>query len=178
MTLDGPDRLQPADGSAPRALAGGTADFLSGEWDLARRISDHRTGQVGTFRGTASYRPSAESGSGRTLAYTESGELRLGGRRGPASRSLLVVDAGDGTADIRFADGREFYRLDLRSGTCAAEHPCRADLYNVTVTRLSPDCYAETWRVTGPAKDYELRTTYTRSGRASVDSIARTGGDR
>jgi hypothetical protein len=175
VSSDGPDRLQPAQAaeeSAEPARAGSTADFLSGDWNVVRLISDHRTGQVGSFRGKASFRPCAASEAGRMLAYSESGELRLGSHRGPARRSLLVRDLGDGTADVRFADGREFYRLDLRTGTCEAAHPCRADEYHVTVTRLSADSYSEKWRVAGPAKDYELTTTYTRA--ASFD--AGTGG--
>ena len=109
--------------------------------------------------------PDGEPGlSGRVLAYRERGELRFGSHRGPASRCLLILDLGDGTADVRFADGREFYRLDLRSGACQAAHPCRADQYLVTVTQLSEDSYTETWRVAGPDKDYELVTNYTRAG--------------
>jgi hypothetical protein len=177
VTSGGPDRLQPAGGSAALAPVGGTADFLSGDWNVVRRINDHSSGQVGSFRGTASFRPCAESRP-RTLVYTESGELRLGSHRGPAGRRLLVLDPGDGTVDVQFADGREFYRLDLRLGACAAEHPCRADQYDVTVTRLSADSYAETWRVTGPAKDYELQTTYTRTGCTSADTATRTGSQR
>jgi hypothetical protein len=158
-----------------QARVGSTVDFLSGDWTLMRRISDHRTGQVGSFHGTASFCPSATSQPGRTLTYVESGELRLGSHRGPAGRSLLVLDAGDGTADVRFSDGREFYRLDLRTGSWTAAHPCRADRYNVTITRLSPDSYAETWRVTGPSKDYELRTTYTRAGTGATVPAAAGG---
>jgi len=158
-----------------QAQAGSTVDFLSGDWTLARRISNHRTGQVGSFHGTASFCPSATSKPGRVLTYTESGELRLGNHRGPAGRSLLVLDAGDGTADVQFSDGREFYRLDLRTGTCTAAHPCRADRYHLTVTRLGPDSYAETWRVTGPSKDYELRTTYTRAGSGATFHAAGGG---
>jgi hypothetical protein len=183
------DSAPPASRGAGLALAGSTAEFLSGNWKVVRRISDHRTGQVGSFRGEASFRPyeaqlpgpaviphdvdqDEEVGqAGRVLAYCEHGELQLGSHRGPASRSLLIRDRADGTADVLFADGREFYRLDLRSGTCRAAHPCRADQYLVTVTRLSPDSYTETWRVAGPAKDYELATTYTRAG-----SDAGTGG--
>ncbi len=155
-----------------------TVDFLSGDWNVERRICDRRGAQVGSFRGTASFRTCPESAAGRTLAYVESGELSLGSHRGPAGRSLLVLDAGDGSADVRFPDGREFYRLDLRTVSCTATHPCRADLYDVTVTRLSADSYAENWRVTGPEKDYELRTTYTRTGCASPDSAAGIGGPR
>jgi hypothetical protein len=155
-----------------------TVDFLSGEWNVERRICDRRGGQVGSFRGTASFRSCGESASGLSLAYVESGELSIGSHRGPARRSLLLVDAGDGAADVRFADGREFYRLDLRCGSCTAAHPCRADRYDVTVTRLSADSYVETWRVTGPEKDYELQTTYTRTGCANPVSAAGHGGLR
>jgi hypothetical protein len=196
VSSDPPNRRQSAWQDAPppsrspgQGLAGSTAEFLSGDWNVVRHISDHRTGQVGSFRGKASVRPhaagppGAAAGShdtdrdedpsqpGRVLAYCEHGELQLGSHRGPASRSLLIRDLADGTADVRFADGREFYRLDLRSGTCQAVHPCRADEYQVTVTRLSADSYTETWRVAGPAKDYELATTYSRAG-----SDAATGG--
>jgi Family of unknown function (DUF6314) len=159
---------------------GSTVDFLAGDWNVVRHISDHRTGEVGEFRGQASFqrcaaglaeqtapagqRNRADPG-GLALSYREHGELRFAGHCGPASRSLLYRDLGDGGADVRFADGREFYRLDLRSGTWSAEHPCRADHYLVTVRRLSPDSFCETWRVTGPAKDYQLVTTYTRTGR-------------
>ena len=163
MSSDGPCRQQPAEGSAAQALAGGTVDFLAGDWTVVRRICDRRSGEVGSFRGTASFRPAAEAGSSKTMSFVESGELRLGRHHGPAERSLLILDAGDGTADVRFADGREFYQLDLRSGTCAAVHPCRADRYDLTASRLGPDSFTETWRVTGPEKDYELQTTYTRA---------------
>jgi Family of unknown function (DUF6314) len=165
--------------TAGQAFAGGTVDFLHGDWNVVRTISDHRTGQAGLFRGQASFRPYAAGlahgtgladvhqpadPEGRVLAYYEHGELQFGGYRGPASRSLLYRDPGDGSADIRFADGREFYRLDLRAGTWSAEHPCRADQYLVTVTRLGPDSFTEAWRVAGPGMDYELSTTYTRVG--------------
>jgi hypothetical protein len=64
---------------------------------------------------------------------------------------------------VRFADGGEFYLLDLRSGIWQAVHPCRADEYRVTVTRLGPDSFREIWQVEGRDKDYELRTTYLRA---------------
>lgn len=105
------------------------------------------------------------------LEYSEQGELQFGRHRRPAGRCLLYLAVTDGSVDVRFADGREFYRLDLRSGACRAEHPCRADRYLVTVTRLSQDSFTEAWRVSGPAKDYELTTTYSRAG-----SYPRTGG--
>jgi hypothetical protein len=155
-----------------QAQTASTVDYLSGDWTVLRQIRDHRTGQAGSFHGTASFRPHADPRSSRALAYAEVGELRFGGHRGPAQRTLLILDASDGTADVRFADGREFYRLDLRTGSCSAAHPCRADRYDVTVTRRSADLYTEIWRVTGPSKDYELHTTYTRAGHSSGRQVA------
>jgi Family of unknown function (DUF6314) len=145
--------------------AGGTVEYLSGDWDVVRQISDHRGGQEGWFRGRARFLPSAD---GQLLQYTEDGELEFGSHRGPASRALIYAARPDGTADVRFADGREFYQLDLRDGSWQAEHPCRADRYSVTVTRLTADSFTETWHVAGPAKDYELRTSYQRAGRMAA----------
>jgi hypothetical protein len=159
LRAGGPGCLQPT--GAGKADTGRTIEFLCGDWDVERRISDRRASQDGVFRGTARFRPAA---GGRELEYTEDGELLFGSHRGPARRSLIYREREDGAADVRFADGREFYRLDLRSGTWQAEHPCRADRYQVTVTRLSPDSFTETWQVTGPDKDYELETTYRRIG--------------
>lgn len=139
----------------------GTLGYLSGDWRLERLISDHRTGQDGVFRGQARFRPSADD---QVLEYREDGELEFGSYRGSASRSLIYCGRPDGAADVRFADGSQFYRLDLRSGTCQAEHPCRADQYLVTVTRRSPVSFTETWRVAGPNKDYDMTATYTRTG--------------
>ncbi len=155
-------------------LADGTVGYLAGEWDVVREIADHRTGVAGSFRGRASFRPLAESAAaepggrdGRVLEFAEHGELRFGAHRGPAGRRLRYYGRSDGTAEVRFADDREFYSLDLRSGGCRAVHPCRADRYAVTVTWLSADSFTEVWQVTGPAKDYDMTSVYTRTGCAS-----------
>ncbi|HTZ94033.1 MAG TPA: DUF6314 family protein [Streptosporangiaceae bacterium] len=163
----------------PRA-GGETIEFLRGDWDVERRITDRRAGQDGVFSGTARFRPAAGSpaapdsqvsAGAQLLDYTEDGELRFGSHRGPARRSLIYAGRQDGAADVRFADGREFYRLDLRAGTWQADHPCRADRYHVTVTRHGADSFTETWQVVGPDKDYELETTY----RRVVDGVLGTG---
>jgi Family of unknown function (DUF6314) len=131
-------------------------------------------GPTGTPPATAT-EPVAECGSaasqdgqpgldGRVLDFTEHGELRFGGHRRPASRALVYHGRSDGGADVRFADGRDFYRIDLSYGSSQAAHPCHADRYVVTVTRLSADAFSEVWRVTGPAKDYDMTTVYTRAG--------------
>ena len=148
-------------GADAPSLPGGTVSYLAGDWDVVRQIADPRSGQAGSFRGRASFR--AAGSQPGVLDFTERGELRFGGHQGPATRRLRYHGRADGGADVRFADGREFYRLDLRAGVCQAVHPCRADRYAVTVTWLSPDSFTEVWQVTGPAKDYDLTTVYTRA---------------
>ena len=64
--------------------------------------------------------------------------------------------------DVRFTDGHLFYRLDLRSGRCAAVHQCRADLYEITYLVHGEDVMEERWRVRGPHKDYEATATLIR----------------
>ena len=150
-------------GDAP-LLPGGTVGYLAGDWDVVREIADHRGGCAGEFRGRASFRPAPDRPGCSVLDFAERGELRFGGHRGPASRSLRYHGRANGAADVRFADGRAFFRLDLRSGMCSAVHRCRADRYAVTVTWLSQDCFTEIWRVTGPDKDYDMTTVYTRAG--------------
>jgi hypothetical protein len=100
---------------------------------------------------------------GGSLRYAEHGELTFGEYTGPASRTLLYQGRDDGAADVRFADGRDFFCLDLRTGCCQAAHLCRADQYLVTVTVTGPGSFTETWQVTGPAKDYDMTATYRRA---------------
>jgi hypothetical protein len=157
----------PSAAGADFGQGGWTIGFLRGDWDVRRQIRDRRAGQTGEFCGTARFRPTTD---GRVLEYTEDGELRYGSHRGPAGRSLNYHGRPDGAADVRFADGREFYRLDLQSGSCEADHPCRADQYHVVVTRLGADSFAETWQVAGPDKDYELRTVYRRTAGATGET--------
>jgi hypothetical protein len=160
--------------------------YLSGEWQVTRRLTDHRSGTSGEFAGTASFRAPDSTASFRApdstasfrapdstasfralgstagLAYREEGELRFGDHVGPASRELIYLTAEDGGLDVRFSDGRAFYRLDLSGGRWTAGHPCGRDHYQVTGELLGPDRYAEHWQVTGPAKNYEIDTTLVR----------------
>ena len=152
---------EPAGGPA---LPRGTVGYLAGDWNVVREIADHRSGQAGEFRGQASFRSPPDRAGCGVLDFAEQGELRFGAHRGPASRSLRYHGRADGGADVRFTDGTAFFRLDLRSGSCRAVHLCRADRYAVTVTWLGPDCFTEIWRVTGPDKDYDMTTAYTRAG--------------
>ncbi len=100
--------------------------------------------------------------AGPELCYLETGELRFGTHTGPATRALRYQGRPDGTVDVRFADGHLFYRLDLRSGRCAAVHQCRADRYEITYLVLSENVMEERWQVRGPGKDYQATATLIR----------------
>ncbi|MEV4347108.1 DUF6314 family protein [Actinoplanes sp. NPDC049596] len=133
---------------------GSVAAFLRGRWRVRRRILDHRAGVEGAFIGTAEFADD--------LSYFEDGELVYDDHRGPATRTLRYEDRGGHRLDVKFADGRDFYQLDLSGEGWSAEHPCAADTYVVAGRITGPDSYTEHWHATGPAKDYELFTTYER----------------
>ncbi|BCJ51335.1 hypothetical protein Asp14428_28100 [Actinoplanes sp. NBRC 14428] len=134
------------------------AAFLEGEWTVRRVILDHRAGAEGSFTGRARF--TREPGG--TLRYAEEGEVSIGEHRGPATRELTYQQCDDGTVDVRFADGRAFYRLDLDGDRWHATHPCDPDHYTVTGRITGPDGFTEHWHAVGPRKDYELATTYAR----------------
>ncbi|HTZ28052.1 MAG TPA: DUF6314 family protein [Streptosporangiaceae bacterium] len=138
-----------------------TLAFLRGRWRLERRLDDQRCGVCGTFAGDAEF---AATDDPAVLRYTERGELRFGGHNGPARRALLFRELPDGAADVRFADGREFYVLDLRSGQWSARHGCGADEYVVSYLVRAPGLLEERWHVVGPRKAYETVTTLRRPG--------------
>jgi hypothetical protein len=154
-----------------------TLAFVAGHWRIERVLADHRSGTEGRFTGQALLSepgapgpgaaparpgPAHPGGPGAALIYLETGELRFGPHTGPATRSLRYQGLPDGTVDVRSADGHLFYRLDLRSGHCAAVHQCRADRYEITYLVLGEDTMEEHWRVRGPEKDYEATATLIR----------------
>ncbi|MGV9250345.1 DUF6314 family protein [Streptomyces sp. NPDC003697] len=110
-------------------------------------------------------RPQDPPGPRYGLVSRESGTFVWRGVRRPAERTLLFLRAGPpGTAEVRFADGRPFHDLDLRSGRHVADHPCAADLYRGEFTVRDRDHWRTVWRVRGPAKDLVLTTDYAREG--------------
>jgi hypothetical protein len=157
-----------------------TLAFAAGHWRIERVLADHLSGTHGRFTGSATLSPPAASepaatepalsgpdepgapSSGPAMCYLETGELRFGTHRGPATRTLRYQGRPDGTVDVRFADGHLFYRLDLRSGRCEAVHQCRADRYEITYLALSEDVMEERWQVQGPGKDYQATATLIR----------------
>ena len=148
-----------------------TLAFLRGRWRLERRLDDHRSGVCGTFTGDAEF---AATDDPAVLRYEERGELRFAGHTGPATRSLVCLGYPDGVVDVRFADGREFYRLDLCSGVCTARHDCGQDRYIISHLVRAADWLEERWAVTGPRKAYDSVTTLRRvdSSGPDVSSLA------
>ncbi len=144
-----------------------TLAFLRGRWRLERRLDDHRSGVRGTFTGDAEF---AATDDPAVLRYEERGELRFGGHAGPARRTLLLRELPDGGADVRFADGREFYVLDLRSGMWTARHGCGADEYIVSYQVRAAGWLEECWQVAGPLKAYDSVTTLRRLDAARSDA--------
>jgi hypothetical protein len=138
----------------PDALA-----YLAGRWRVERSVRDRADGAEGLFRGTVDFTPLPGGG----LLHREAGEFTWHGVTRPAERTLqFLPGAVDGTADVRFADGRPFHGLDLRSGRHVADHPCSADLYRGEFTVADAGHWRTVWRVGGPAKNLLLITEYTR----------------
>ncbi|MFE0401873.1 MULTISPECIES: DUF6314 family protein [Streptomyces] len=133
--------------------------YLAGRWRVDRSVRDLASGDEGAFTGTTVFGPLEGGG----LLHHESGEFVWRGAPRPAERTLRFLPGGaPGTADVRFADGRPFHDLDLRTGRHIADHPCSADLYRGEFTVRDEDHWRTVWRVRGPAKDLVLTTDYAR----------------
>lgn len=134
---------------------------LAGGWRVERTVRDLASGDEGRFEGRTVFAPLDGGG----LLHEESGTFTWRGVARPAARTLrFLPGSAPGTADVRFADGRPFHDLDLRSGRYVADHPCSADLYRGEFTVTDPDHWRTVWRVGGPAKDLTLTTGYVREG--------------
>lgn len=67
-----------------------------------------------------------------------------------------------GHAEVRFADGQPFFEVELSDGCGTMLHKCGADTYRGTIEIFDMACFAMTWQVSGPRKDYCLRSRYRR----------------
>lgn len=142
-----------------------TLDFLLGTWRVERLIEDHRSNLRGSFEGTAAValdQLNRDSSSGVRALYSELGELSWCGYTGLATRVLEYVDSGNVELALNFADGRSFADLDLRTGSWTSPHLCGSDRYELETLVHSNQSMEERWRVTGPVKDYDAVTTFTR----------------
>lgn len=135
-----------------------TLAYLTGSWTLSRAIVDHRTGATGSFDGDAEV-----LARGRRGRYEEHGRLRFGSYDGSARRALDLVGTDGGGVAVLFTNGRPFLDLDLAGGVYRGVHLCSRDRYELEFAVSSPDILLERWRVRGPTKDYEARTTWRRN---------------
>lgn len=136
---------------------GDTLGYLTGRWTLSRAIIDHLTGVNGSFDGEARVRTLR-----RRARYEEQGRLRYGGYDGSARRGLDLIAREGSVVAVLFTDGRPFVELDFSRGSDRAVHQCSRDRYELEFDVRSPDLLLERWRVCGPLKDYEARTTWRR----------------
>ncbi|MGW2051262.1 DUF6314 family protein [Streptomyces sp. NPDC001858] len=135
--------------------------YLAGSWRVTRSVRDRASGDEGRFDGVTVFGASDDGG----LLHHECGTFVWLGAARPAERTLRFLPGPTpGTADVRFADGRPFHDLDLRTGRHLADHPCSADRYRGEFTVRDADRWRTVWQVAGPAKDLLLTTDYARVG--------------
>ena len=133
-------------------------EYLSGQWRLNRVLLDRRNSIRGKLTGEASFCP-----EGSSLSYTERGTLVFGSHEGPAEQSYsYLFPAGHANALVAFRDGRTFHDLDLSNGRAVVRHSCTPDLYEGLIVAIDRRRWRSTWAVTGPRKDLEIRTLFTR----------------
>ena len=133
------------------------ADFL-GHWALSRRIDDRLTGQTGVLEGMARFVPDGDAAA----IYDESGLLRLGDATPmTAERRYLWRFAADEVV-VRYADGRDFFSFRPAGRGSEIVHVCDADTYRVIHDFTAWPRWQAIWTVTGPRKDYRLRSAWRR----------------
>ncbi|MEO1344489.1 MAG: DUF6314 family protein [Pseudomonadota bacterium] len=133
----------------------GLMDF-AGDWRVTRVIED-RLGPPGQFEGTAALTP-----DGPGLTYTEKGRLTLGSAPPmQAERSYLWREESD-LIQVLFDDARPFHRFDPNLGGAGERHYCDPDIYDVVYALDDWPNWSSSWTVTGPRKDYTMRTQFAR----------------
>jgi len=150
-------------------------DF-TGHWSLGR-IVVHADGGRSKVVGSAVFRTDPEG-----LRYLEAGHMRHVPAQGrqvilSVRQRYLWSPAESGIA-VRFDDGRPFHDLPVGQPICTAEHPCAPDLYRLSYDFSGWPEWRVVCRVTGPRKDYTMRTRYRPAprnplGRAAFPPMAR-----
>lgn len=119
---------------------------------------DRRHSIRGRFLGQAEFVPAAN-----ILFYEERGRLTFAGHDGPAEqRYTYDFVLGHRRAQVSFRDGRAFHELDLAHGETIVFHNCDPDLYEGHFVAHDWTRWESAWKVTGPRKDQEIVTLYTR----------------
>lgn len=136
---------------------------LLGDWRFGRVVEDRRSGGQSQVWGTGAI--TRESAT--RLRWHEEGTWTRAGVASPVARTHLVdlVERdGERRWVVLFDDERLFHRWAF--GT-EVVHPCGEDTYvghyDLTGLTEQPGRWTTRWHCTGPAKDYVLTTTWTRS---------------
>ncbi len=128
-------------------------DFV-GHWRIDRRIED-ALGASGQFVGRASISPDTNT----ACNYSETGTLRLGETSFEAERRYRWIETAPGLLSIFFDDGQFFHSFSL-SPKVEATHDCPPDWYEVRYDFTDWPVWSARWRVTGPRKDYIMKSRY------------------
>ena len=135
-----------------------TRDDFVGVWQVARVISDRRSGQAGRFAGQAVLTPRGADG----LDYVETGSLRLGDGPAMAATRRYAWAFQAGLVQVSFDDGRPFHSFVPGVDGAGTDHLCGADLYCVSYGFADWPVWTAQWQVAGPRKDYTLESRYWR----------------
>ena len=132
---------------------------LVGDWAVRRAIVDRRGMVWGRFRGEAAFGragPRADAG----LRYRETGHLRYAAAAPMAAERAYLWQAAGREVAVAYGDGRPFHSFRLAGDRAEAVHLCGADRYRVAYEFGAWPEWSATWHVTGPRKDYVMRTRY------------------
>ena len=140
---------------------------LLGRWRFERVVEDGRSGQRSEVHGAGSI----TRASATRLVWHETGTWTRSGIESPVARThLLDLVELDGDSNgqrgwvVLFDDERLFH--PWAPGT-EVVHPCGEDTYvgryDLGGLAEQPERWVTRWHCTGPAKDYVLTTTWTRS---------------
>ncbi|MBR2689343.1 MAG: hypothetical protein IKE42_15960 [Aquamicrobium sp.] len=138
---------------------------LEGEWCLNRNIEAQAT-----MQGRAQFTRLRQD----ILAYHEEGNLRLAsGTKFNAERDYIFERRSNGFA-VFFPETppRLFHSVNLKRAEVSfwgtATHLCKADFYETRYDFYSRDLFVIEHRVSGPRKDYSIRSEYQRLHRSEL----------
>lgn len=155
LVSGGPTRSTGAAQELPIDDLGG---FLTGRWQIDRRIDHAVDGSAARFSGVADFSPRAPG----VLVYFEKGDLRIGGRVLEARRELAYRFTTFASAAVYFGDGSFFHSLDLSAGHDRVRYRCGADRYVGHFLAVSSETLRVDWHVSGPVKSYRARSLFAR----------------
>ncbi len=138
-------------------------DF-AGHWRIARTVEDRLAGQAARFEGVAELAPDDIG-----MKWHERGTLHLPGQPPVRAERVYLWRASGRGIEVLFADGRPFHRFEPGREE-SARHDCAPDLYRVRYDFAGWPEWRAVWEVTGPRKDYVMRSSYARPESSGPES--------